>query len=150
MKDNSVPVAMVLLYQQGCFLMQLRDDKPFILYPGQWGLFGGHLEAEENPKRGVIREVKEEIEYELLDPQYFRCYSDAEAQRHIFYAPLTADPLELAQNEGQDLDLVSIEAIEKGKNYSDKIKETRTLGSIHRQILLDFVSFAENRQIDLR
>lgn len=50
-----VPVALAILYQGDRVLMQLRDDYPHILYPGHWGLFGGHLEPEEVPLEGVRR-----------------------------------------------------------------------------------------------
>ncbi len=149
MNNNCASVAMALLYHQNCFLMQLRDDKPSILYPGHWGLFGGHLEAQETPQQGLIREVHEEIEYDLQQPQYFHCYSDREAARHIFYAPLTVEISALVQNEGQDLALVPIKSIQQGEFYSAKIEQTRKLGTIHRQILLDFVAFARSNQLNL-
>jgi len=50
-------VALAILEQDGRFLMQLRDDIPTILYPGVWGLFGGHLEAGESPEIGLKREL---------------------------------------------------------------------------------------------
>ncbi|MEB3314276.1 MAG: NUDIX domain-containing protein, partial [Cyanobacteriota bacterium] len=37
-------VAVAILYQSNQVLLQLRDDHPGIIYPGQWGFFGGHLE----------------------------------------------------------------------------------------------------------
>jgi len=86
-------VALAILEQDGRFLMQLRDDIPTILYPGVWGLFGGHLEAGESPEIGLKRELKEEINYEARQGEY----------------------------------------------YSEKINQTRSLGKIHRQILLDFL-----------
>ena len=149
MKNSYISVAMALLYHQNCFLMQLRDDKPSILYPGYWGLFGGHLEEKEPPKQGLIREVQEEIEHDLQQPQYFRCYGDREVKRHIFYAPLTVKISTLVLNEGQDLALVPIESIQQGEYYSSKINQTRKLGPIHRQILLDFVTFAKSNHLTL-
>lgn len=134
-----VSVAMAILYRDGKFLMQLRDNNPTILYPGVWGLFGGHLEPEESPKMGLKRELVEEINYSVNRLMEFRCYQDSKAIRHVFYAPLLVDLDSLQLNEGWDLDLVSPEVIWHGRCYSRKAKQERLLGSIHRQILLDFI-----------
>lgn len=52
----------ILLYNSKKeILLQLRDNKPGIWYPGQWGLLGGRIEETEIPKQGLIRELKEEL-----------------------------------------------------------------------------------------
>ena len=141
MIDKTVPVvAMAILYREGKFLMQLRDDIPGILYPGLWGLFGGHLELNETPEMGLVREVEEEINYLVSQPQKFRYYADNRAMRYIFYSPLTVEVEALEQMEGWDMGLVSPEEITKGVCYSVKAQELRSLGDIHRQILLDFIA----------
>ena len=52
-------------------LLQLRDEKPTIKYPGCWGTFGGGVEEGENPKEAIKREVKEELNYNLKNPEFF-------------------------------------------------------------------------------
>lgn len=148
MQLNPVLVTMAVLYQKQHFLMQLRDDKEEILYPGKWGLFGGHIESGETPQAGLIREVKEEINYLVAKPIFFRAYSDRKYQRDIFFAPLEVSLESLELNEGQDLDLVSLNDVRLGYHYSSKIKEKRELGTIHRRILLDFAIFARQNFID--
>ncbi len=140
--SNKTPpvVAMAILYREGKFLMQLRDDIPGILYPGLWGLFGGHLESDETPETGLVREVGEEINYLVPQPKKFRCYADNRAIRYIFHSPLTVEVDDLEQMEGSDLGLVSPKDIVRGICYSDKVQESRPLGDIHRQILLDFIA----------
>ena len=66
-----VEVALAILTYEDKFLMQLRDNIPTILYPGVWGLFGGHMEAGETPEIAVEREVLEEIGYQIVNPQKF-------------------------------------------------------------------------------
>ncbi len=80
-------VALAILEQDGRFLMQLRDDIPTILYPGVWGLFGGHLEAGESPEIGLKRELKEEINYEAPSLRYFRSYNDDNLSRYFIMYP---------------------------------------------------------------
>jgi 8-oxo-dGTP pyrophosphatase MutT (NUDIX family) len=43
------------------YLMQHRDDKPGIFFPGWWGCFGGALEPGESPEQAVRRELAEEL-----------------------------------------------------------------------------------------
>ena len=132
-------VALAILEQDGRFLMQLRDDIPTILYPGVWGLFGGHLEAGESPEIGLKRELQEEINYEAPSLRHFRCYNDDNLSRYLYHVPLTVGLEKLVQTEGQDLALLPPAAILQGEYHSQKINQTRPLGKIHRQILLDFI-----------
>lgn len=46
---------------EGRYLMQLRDPKPNIFYPGHWGLFGGGMEPGESEVGALVRELDEEI-----------------------------------------------------------------------------------------
>ncbi len=45
--------------------LQLRDAQPGIGHPGHWGLFGGTIEAAEDPTEAVVRELLEELELEV-------------------------------------------------------------------------------------
>ena len=60
-------VAAVIRRADGQFLMQLRDARPDIWYPGAWGCFGGALDAGESPLEALRRELREELEFELRD-----------------------------------------------------------------------------------
>jgi 8-oxo-dGTP diphosphatase len=135
------PVAICLLYREGKLLMQLRDNIPTILYPGLWGLFGGHMEAGETPEVAVVREIAEEIEYDLPpDFQKFGIYGDEKVHRHIFHAPLNVPVEQLTLNEGWDLGLLSPEQIATGFAYSEIAGESRPIGPVHQTILLEFAA----------
>jgi 8-oxo-dGTP diphosphatase len=136
-----VEVALAILPRDGKFLMQLRDNIPTILYPGLWGLFGGHMEAGETPEIAVVREVIEEIGFEIVTPQKFGCYSDDRVIRHVFYAPLTVDIDRLVLSEGWDLGLITPAQIEAGSAHSEIAGEERPLGTIHQQIMTDFMEW---------
>jgi 8-oxo-dGTP diphosphatase len=142
MSDNfPIEVAIAILPFEGKFLMQLRDNIPTILYPGLWGLFGGHIEAGETPELAVEREVLEEIGYQLTEPKKFGRYSDDRAIRHIFYAPLTVALDKLVLTEGWDFGLITPAQIEAGCAYSAIAGEERPLGVVHQQIMLDFIEW---------
>ena len=136
-----VEVALAILTYEDKFLMQLRDNIPTILYPGVWGLFGGHMEAGETPEIAVEREVLEEIGYQITDPQKFGCYNDDRAIRHIFYAPLTVEVEQLVLTEGWDLGLITRAQIVAGSAYSAIAGAERPFGEIHQQLMLDFVEW---------
>lgn len=136
-----VEVALAILTYEDKFLMQLRDNIPTILYPGVWGLFGGHMEAGETPEIAVEREVLEEIGYQMTNPQKFGCYNDDRAIRHLFYAPLTVTVDQLVLTEGWDLGLITLAQIESGSAYSEISGAERPFGEIHQQIMRDFVGW---------
>jgi 8-oxo-dGTP pyrophosphatase MutT (NUDIX family) len=54
-------VAAIIILDDGRYLMQLRDDKPGIFFPGHWGLFGGGVEVGEQPTSALCRELEEEL-----------------------------------------------------------------------------------------
>ncbi len=146
--DRSRPVvAVAILYQTSSstpnlpnqFLLQLRDDIPQISHPGRWALFGGHQEAGETPLETVQRELEEEISYSPPQFTYFGSYlTHSQVIRHVFSAPLLADPKELQLTEGQDLGLSTIEEVHQGQRFSARLGQSRSLAEPHRQILLDF------------
>ena len=53
--------AAVIVLGDGRYLLQLRDNKSGIFFPGHWGLFGGGVEDEEQPADALRRELKEEL-----------------------------------------------------------------------------------------
>lgn len=139
MNPPPVSVAIAILYRAEQFLLQLRDDNPNILYPGHWGLFGGHLEPGETPHEALVRELLEEIDYDVRTPIQFRSYADNRVIRHVFHAPLTVPIDSLTLKEGTDLELVTPQSIQSGCCYSQKLGQSRPIGLPHRQILLDFL-----------
>lgn len=122
MTNLPIHVALAILYREGKFLMQLRDDIPGIVYPGVWGLFGGHVEPGETPEMAVKRELIEEIGYEISEVSAFGWYSETNVIRHVFYAPLTVDLDQLVLNEGWDMGLITPEQIRYSQAYSQKKK----------------------------
>jgi 8-oxo-dGTP diphosphatase len=66
--------AIILENDNGELLLYLRDNKPGIPFPQHWDLFGGHVEAGETPEQALVREVKEELNYDLKDFRLFRRY----------------------------------------------------------------------------
>jgi 8-oxo-dGTP pyrophosphatase MutT (NUDIX family) len=53
------------------YLMQLRDSRPDIWYPGRWNLFGGAVDPGETPIDALRRELQEELELEFDTAEFF-------------------------------------------------------------------------------
>jgi 8-oxo-dGTP pyrophosphatase MutT (NUDIX family) len=100
--------AALLVDPDGRYLMQLRDDKPDILLPAHWGLFGGTIDPGEEPDAAVVRELGEELELRPREVAYFTemvVRLPAAAPRHdrmsFFTVPVTPRELErMVQHEG--------------------------------------------------
>ena len=70
MLTASNAVAAVIRVADGRYLMQLRDERPDIWYPGHWGCFGGAVDDGEDPLEALRRELREELEFEPRAPEY--------------------------------------------------------------------------------
>lgn len=139
--NELVNIAIAILYREGKFLMQLRDDIPGIIYPGCWGFFGGHIEEGETPEVALKRELEEEIGYVPPQVSPFIIEREGNVIRNIFQGELTVELKDLVLGEGWDLGLVSVEDIQEGSCYSEKAGMRRNLGLPHRKILLDFINW---------
>jgi 8-oxo-dGTP pyrophosphatase MutT (NUDIX family) len=59
--DASDAVAALITVGEGNYLLQMRDQKAGIFYPGYWGLFGGAVDSGESPDQTLRRELEEEL-----------------------------------------------------------------------------------------
>jgi 8-oxo-dGTP pyrophosphatase MutT (NUDIX family) len=66
--------AAILFLEDGRYLLQLRDDKPQIWYPGHWGLFGGAIDPGEDAMAALRRELMEELELEIGEARLFASF----------------------------------------------------------------------------
>jgi 8-oxo-dGTP pyrophosphatase MutT (NUDIX family) len=93
------------------YLMQLRDQKPNIFYPGHWGVFGGAIDPGETTSQGLQRELREELS--LRDIAFnpftsiaidFSYCGLGNIVRHYFAAEIDESILErLRLGEGQEM-----------------------------------------------
>ena len=49
----------------GSYLLQLRDNIDSIFFPDHWGCFGGAVEEGESGEQALIRELREELEFNV-------------------------------------------------------------------------------------
>ncbi|MBU0991063.1 MAG: NUDIX hydrolase [Proteobacteria bacterium] len=77
--------SIIFINDRNQVLLFLRDDKPEIPYPNMWDVPGGHVEKDETPRECIIREMKEEIDIELKQFQFFKSYDFPDREEHMFW-----------------------------------------------------------------
>jgi 8-oxo-dGTP pyrophosphatase MutT (NUDIX family) len=105
----------VILEKNGKFLLQLRSNIKKISYPNMWGLFGGGRKQNETPEQTAIREIKEELNLDLIQNKLKLLLINSEGH-HIFryFKDIKNSKLEL--NEGQEMKFFSPKEILNLKN----------------------------------
>lgn len=61
----------ILVAETGRYLMKRRDDLPTLIFPNEWSLFGGGLEAGETADEALRRELREELALEIDSAEFF-------------------------------------------------------------------------------
>ena len=64
-------VGAIIYDSEGKLLLQKRDLKRSIYFPGLWGVFGGACEKNENPSETIVREIYEELQISIASPKLF-------------------------------------------------------------------------------
>lgn len=110
-------VHVFLINPKNEILLQLRDDKQGIYFPGYWGTIGGAVEYGENPKEAIIREVSEEISLKLDNLEFISEINYWYARKlHIltFYkAKIDVPVLKIKLSEGQKVDYFSFDKLNR-------------------------------------
>lgn len=111
-------------------LLFLRDNQPSVPFPNRWDLLGGTVELSETPRECIIREIKEEIDYTLVDPKLFRVtnFDDRVEYTYIEHADLEIHETHLS--EGQRLKWFSKDEI--------KTLDPNTIAFGFHPVLIDF------------
>ena len=115
-------VAVFLRANNSSYLLQLRDDKPSIEFPGHWGLFGGTIENGESPCEAASRELEEEIEIRIVPEEIYeyRQYLRSNYRVHACICDMEIPLSKLTLQEGVDLGLFSKKEILTGRLFSLK------------------------------
>ena len=77
--------AKAIIRYEDSFFLQLRDNDNSIPYPNRWAFFGGRLFTNEKPQTGLIREIKEELSFQLKEFEEFYRWFNPETNTNIIY-----------------------------------------------------------------
>ncbi|MFF0201872.1 NUDIX domain-containing protein [Streptomyces sp. NPDC005017] len=94
-------------------VLQLRDDKAGIGWPGHWSLPGGGREADETPLETILRELLEEtgIVPDIIEEAAVTAYENGKTPPHVFVAAWDGAENELVLGEGEDLRLFPLDTL---------------------------------------
>ncbi|MEU6230850.1 NUDIX domain-containing protein [Streptomyces sp. NPDC047042] len=130
---------------RGCFafvttprqevLLQLRDDKADIAWPGRWSMPGGGAEAGETARETILRELREEtgIIPDAIEEVAITAYERGKTPPHVFVTVWDGTLNELVLGEGQELRLFPLGALPEAmpphvRHYVEQLAR-RLLGS---------------------
>jgi 8-oxo-dGTP diphosphatase len=129
--------AIIFQNESGEFLLYLRDNKPDIPFPDHWDLIGGHVEDGETPEEALVREVKEEIDIDLKDYEFFRIYEcltgDAYENIKYIYSGKINLPLEK---------ITLLEGVRAQFFKKEEIPDVK-FANILKSIVMDFIEYSE-------
>ncbi len=133
MKELLRVIGVVLEDEQGRIALQLRDDRMDIANPNKWSIFGGKIEAGEEPEQAALREMKEELSVDL-DPSKLVImgeYTHESTLFYVFHYGVTGELDAAELKEGQDWRWCSPE-------------EIRSMSIIGRQVVDYHITFLES------
>lgn len=131
-------VATALLFDKlDRLLIYLRDDNPNIPFPNHWDLFGGHIEENESPEMGLIREIEEELNIHVSKYKKFKCYECVEGDiypniKHVYVVYTDQLSEDLRLYEGQYHKAIKIEEFQSYK-----------FANILSNIINDYISYVK-------
>ncbi len=109
--------AIIFENDAGEILLYRRDNKPGIPFPLHWDLIGGHVEEGETPEEALVREVKEELDFDLKEYSFFKEYHCNEGDdaypniKYIYSGRLDLPVEEITLLEGDHLKFFKREEI---------------------------------------
>jgi 8-oxo-dGTP diphosphatase len=133
--------AIILENDSGEFLLALRDNKSWIPFPNHWDLIGGHVEEGETPEEALVREVKEELDIDISEYEFYKTFEcfDGDAYENIkyIYSGKINIPIEdITLLEGERAEYFSADEI-KGLKFANIIKS----------VLLDYIENSSAKKI---
>lgn len=140
--DRIPTVSAILVNGRGEVLLQLRDHRAGMLWPGHWTIPGGHVEAGESPDDAIRREMIEEME---LGDLSLRLWTTFDAPRgdppfvcaeHIYTGRLDVPAASIRLHEGQRVQFFEAEQIDGmtlAFNYTPLLRRFFAQG-LHREV----------------
>ena len=149
MDKNSYKKVVLVFFHKNfdSYLLQLRDFKSSIIFPGHWGAFGGAIEEGESPRDALDRELKEEIGYSPEDLKFFGEVNKDHLKLniHMFYSNMGVSLSKLRLMEGTDMGLFTIEEILSKNLYSKKLDDVFPMVPLLSELFDDFFEHIANK-----
>tara|TARA_B100000959_G_scaffold190005_1_gene198697 strand:+ start:268 stop:690 length:423 start_codon:yes stop_codon:yes gene_type:complete len=101
-----------IIFVNGKYLVQLRDNKKNIFFPGFWGVFGGLVEKGEKLSQALVREIKEETGLtvkvtKMIISNGFKVLSFEQKRQRVFYECEIVGKNKIVLREGKKYRFIS-------------------------------------------
>ncbi len=113
-------VSALLVDEKGRLVIQLRDDKPGLLFPAHWATLGGAIEAGETPDQAMKRELDEEISpappvtfWRYFEHTYKARGETRMVANHVYVGKLSCALEDVKLFEGQRLEAFTVDEIDR-------------------------------------
>lgn len=115
-------VALIVFYDAKKRIL-LQDRKGISKRGAKWGYFGGGIEDGESPEEAVIRETKEELNFDLKDHKFIGIFKnkvdeDLIVERYVFISPLKDKLSKFKQIEGEGMQLFTLDRAKIAKKVA--------------------------------
>ncbi len=104
-----------IIIKDSKILLQLRDNKKNIIFPGKWGFFGGGINVNESHFEAIKRELYEELNIKNFKSLKFVNNYFSAKYKSIFFIYILKLNEKIILNEGYDCDLFSLNKMFHGK-----------------------------------
>lgn len=119
-KTSERNVAVALLFNKKMEILLQKKSLDYCWFPGRWCLFGGGIEKNEKPEKALIRELKEELNYNLKNKRFLGVekYQDEigksfrEGKQHVFYILSKRQNFNISLKEGADFAFFSYDKLD--------------------------------------
>ena len=107
-----------IIFVNGKYLVQLRDNKKNIFFPGFWGVFGGLVEKGEKLPQALIREIKEETNLRvkitrMIISNSFEVLNFKTKRKRVFYECKILGKNKIVLKEGKKYKFISYNELKK-------------------------------------
>ena len=142
MKCNSsyIEISQVIILSDNRYLIQLRDFKPNIIYPGHWGFFAGHWETGETAEAAMRRELQEELRLQPQNLNFLGSFIiDGNRRIHAHKCQQNNGLESLTLQEGQEIGAFTKEEIANNTLFSKKFKKYFPISPISAKVFKHFI-----------
>ena len=138
--SNYIEISQALIKIDVHYLMQLRDFKPTILYPGHWGFFAGHWKNHETAVVAMMRELNEELCWQPKILTYLgNIIVGGNHRIHVHKCQLNCGLESLTLQEGQEIGAFTKEGIADNTLFSQNLNKHFPVTPISAKVFKRFI-----------
>ena len=130
-KNNIKEVVKAVIFKEGKFLLQLRDNNPTIAYPNTWAFFGGGVVEGEKHEEALKRELKEELGWCPQEFKYLIKVMNKTVNCNIthYLVPCKVPDDKLYLGEGMAMEWFTRDEVLEKANKPNEVKNVITMAS---------------------